>query len=127
MLYREIIVVCSEIHTKHINTLSGQKVELLNVQPVGVSRNQQGLEGHPVRKSVSRKKWQAGKKTFEASPSVHSCSQSLLLFQLNAHNTFHTHIYHHLPPTCFGVCYTISRETIGLLAQNLYAFCSVVS
>jgi hypothetical protein len=29
MLYREIIAVCSEIHTKHINTLCGQKVELL--------------------------------------------------------------------------------------------------
>ena len=32
MLYREIIAVCSEIHTKHINTLCGQKVELLNVK-----------------------------------------------------------------------------------------------
>jgi len=32
MLYREIIVVCSEIHTKHINTLCGQNVELLNVK-----------------------------------------------------------------------------------------------
>ena len=31
MLYREIIAVCSEIHTKHINTLCGQNVELLNV------------------------------------------------------------------------------------------------
>jgi len=31
MLYREIIAVCSEIHTKHINTLCGQSVELLNV------------------------------------------------------------------------------------------------
>jgi len=31
MLYREIMAVCSEIHTKHINTLSGQNVELLNV------------------------------------------------------------------------------------------------
>jgi len=30
MLYREIITVCSEIHTKHINTLCGQNVELLN-------------------------------------------------------------------------------------------------
>ena len=30
MLYREIIVVCSEIHTKHINTLCGQNVELSN-------------------------------------------------------------------------------------------------
>jgi len=32
MLYREIIAVCSEIHTKHINTLCGQNVELLNVK-----------------------------------------------------------------------------------------------
>jgi len=32
MLYREIIVVCSQIHTKHINTLYGQNVELLNVK-----------------------------------------------------------------------------------------------
>ena len=32
MLYREIITVCSQIHTKHINTLCGQNVELLNVK-----------------------------------------------------------------------------------------------
>jgi hypothetical protein len=32
MLYREIIAVCSQIHTKHINTLRGQNVELLNVK-----------------------------------------------------------------------------------------------
>ena len=31
MLYREIMTVCSQIHTKHINTLCGQNVELLNV------------------------------------------------------------------------------------------------
>ena len=35
MLYREMIAVCSEIHTKYINTLCGQKVELLNVKPGG--------------------------------------------------------------------------------------------
>jgi len=34
VLYREIIAVCSEIHTKHINTLCGQNVELLNVKLV---------------------------------------------------------------------------------------------
>ena len=28
MLYREIIAVCSQIYTEHINTLSGQNVEL---------------------------------------------------------------------------------------------------
>ena len=32
MLYREIIAVCSQIHTKHINTLCGQNVELFNVK-----------------------------------------------------------------------------------------------
>ena len=34
MLYREIIAVCSEIHTKHINTLCGQKEGLFNVKLV---------------------------------------------------------------------------------------------
>jgi len=29
MLYREIIAVSSQIHTKHINTLCGQNVEFL--------------------------------------------------------------------------------------------------
>ena len=33
MLYREIIAVCSKIHTKHINALCGQNVELLNTKP----------------------------------------------------------------------------------------------
>jgi len=32
MLYREIIAVCSEIHTKHIDTLCGQNAEWLNVE-----------------------------------------------------------------------------------------------
>ena len=31
-LHREIIAVCSQNHTKHINTLCGQNVELLNVK-----------------------------------------------------------------------------------------------
>jgi hypothetical protein len=34
MLYGEIIALCSEIHTQHINALSGQYVELLNVKLV---------------------------------------------------------------------------------------------
>jgi hypothetical protein len=32
MLYSEIITVCFQIHTKHINTLCGQNVELLKVK-----------------------------------------------------------------------------------------------
>jgi hypothetical protein len=34
MLYREIIAVCSEIHTKHINALCGQNEEFVSVKLV---------------------------------------------------------------------------------------------
>jgi len=34
MLYRKIIAVCSQIHTKHKNTLCGQNVKFLNVKLV---------------------------------------------------------------------------------------------
>ena len=34
MLYKEIIAVRSQIHTKHINTLCGQNVELLRLNMV---------------------------------------------------------------------------------------------
>ena len=44
MLYREIIAVCSQIHTKHINTLCGQNVELLIVK-LAVHRVTTGLKG----------------------------------------------------------------------------------
>jgi len=33
-MYREKIAVFSQIHTKHINTLCGQNVELVNVKLV---------------------------------------------------------------------------------------------
>ena len=45
MLYREIVAVCSQIHTKHINTLCGQNVELLNVKPRGTYSNHWALKG----------------------------------------------------------------------------------
>ena len=32
MLYSEITAVCSQLHTKHINTLCRQNVQLLNVK-----------------------------------------------------------------------------------------------
>ena len=40
MLYREIIAVCSQIHTKHINTLCGKNVELyIKIQSVPRSKH----------------------------------------------------------------------------------------
>jgi len=35
MLNREIMAVRSQFHTKHIKSLCGQNVELLNVKPCG--------------------------------------------------------------------------------------------
>jgi hypothetical protein len=44
MLYSEIIAVCSQIHTIHINTLCGQNVEFVNVIHAGTYSNQWILE-----------------------------------------------------------------------------------
>jgi hypothetical protein len=49
MLYSEIIAVCSEIHTKHINTLCGQNVEFVNVKPGGTYTNHWALNGQERR------------------------------------------------------------------------------
>ena len=55
MFYREIMAVCSEIHTKHTNTLCGQSVELLNVElgSKGLKwLNKERSHGLPVRKPI---------------------------------------------------------------------------
>ena len=39
MLYREIIAVCSHIHTKHINTVCGRNVELLHIERRGKKKD----------------------------------------------------------------------------------------
>jgi len=45
MLCRKIIAVCSQIHTKHINTLCGLNVELLSVKPGGTYSDHWALKG----------------------------------------------------------------------------------
>jgi hypothetical protein len=45
MRYREIIAVCSEIRTKHINTLWGQNVAFVNVKPGGTYSNRWAVKG----------------------------------------------------------------------------------
>jgi hypothetical protein len=56
MLHREIIAVCSEIHTKHINTLRGQNAKCVNVKPggtqgCGVVQSEEILRGVGVGKN----------------------------------------------------------------------------
>ena len=45
MLCREIIAVCSQIHTKNTNALCGQNLEFLHVKPVGTYSNHWTLKG----------------------------------------------------------------------------------
>ena len=45
MLYREIIAVCSQIHTKHINTLCGQNVEFVIVKSGGTYSDHGAVKG----------------------------------------------------------------------------------
>jgi hypothetical protein len=46
MLCREIIAVCFQTHTKHINTLCGRNVELLNVKTSGTCSNHWAVKGY---------------------------------------------------------------------------------
>ena len=49
MLYRERIAVCSEIHTKHKNTLCGQNVELYVPSPYrAVNTLRLGYKNQPL-------------------------------------------------------------------------------
>jgi hypothetical protein len=53
MLCREIIAVCSENHTIHINTLCGQNVEFVNVKPSGTYSNHWALKGYSSYRAVN--------------------------------------------------------------------------
>jgi len=46
MLYSEIIAVCSQIHTEHINTMCGQNVEYRTYRAVNTLRL--GYKNQPV-------------------------------------------------------------------------------
>jgi len=52
MLYREIIAVCSQIHTKHINTLCGQGEEFVNVKPGGKYSDLCAVEGYNIKNNI---------------------------------------------------------------------------
>jgi hypothetical protein len=54
MLYREIIAVCFEIQTKHINTVCGQNGEFVNVKPDGTQSDHWALQ---VETYVSVSRW----------------------------------------------------------------------
>ena len=48
MLYSEVIAVCSQIRTKHINTVCGRMWNFLLLQLVVRKSNQQALNGRDV-------------------------------------------------------------------------------
>ena len=45
MLYREIIAVRSEVHTKHINILCGENVGFVGVKPGGTYSDHRAVKG----------------------------------------------------------------------------------
>ena len=51
-LYTEIIAVCSQIHTKHINTLCGENAEFFNIRPVGTYGRQLDLKAEVAKQSI---------------------------------------------------------------------------
>ena len=53
MLYSEIIAVCSQIHTKHVNTLYGQNVECSTYRAVNTLRL--SYKNQPVNQSYTVK------------------------------------------------------------------------
>jgi hypothetical protein len=75
MLYREIIAVCSEIHTKHINTLCGQNVELLDVKPGGTYSDQWALDSsvYSVAKYFVELSYTPEANTFNIATDMYSC------------------------------------------------------
>ena len=49
MLHSEIIAVCSDTHTNHINTLCGHNVEFVNVNSGGTYSNRCALKSFTKR------------------------------------------------------------------------------
>jgi len=45
IMCRQIMAVCSQIHTKHINTVCGHNVELLNIKPGGTYSDHWAVKG----------------------------------------------------------------------------------
>ena len=84
MLYREIIAVCSQIHTKHIITLCGQNVELLNVKPA-VHSVQNILSSTLLSKNIKIKIY----RTIILSVVLYEPENKQLLFPCTALNGFY--------------------------------------
>ena len=59
MLYREIIAICSQIQTKHINTVCGQNVELLNVKLGVIHKKHVDLQGYSSYMAAAIRHWNA--------------------------------------------------------------------
>jgi len=62
------MAVCSDIHTKHTNTLCGQNVEFVNVKPGGTYSKLWALKGYTARGIRLEKLKKPGKKVKVCEP-----------------------------------------------------------
>ena len=108
-MYREIITVCSEIHTKHINTLCGQNLELLSVK-LAVHIVTTGLHRTICSKLSSNTKTPSPYQYPALLAPVHS---PLFTFVSHPLHSFLSILIHSFPLATFP---TISQFTFSLLS-----------
>ena len=96
MLYTEIVAVCSQIHTKHINTLCGQNGELCNTKRRGTYSN--------LATTVNSRKCQFHKSGFSESTQALTLRRlSHVLFNILLHfDTMKRHVLHRVHCDVWG-------------------------
>jgi hypothetical protein len=135
MLYSEIIAVCSQIHTKHINTLCGQNVEFFYVKTGGIYSNHWALKGldwfcyRPIQYEFSPNKWDRVMRQtciyfpselfmFQTYTHLHKMQQIVVMWFNSSTKTKH-HCYSPAEVYCCGLTELIAGTVINTLNSTL--------
>jgi hypothetical protein len=133
MLFREIIAVCCENHTQHINTLCGQNAGFLNIKASGTYSNLLALECEQwnevfrtyIRTEPHMCRWNmnASAKRITYRP-FWSCSIrdviSFLLFHISVSSSLLAHFILH--KVCHDLCYEMASFITSMRWDILHDF-----